>query len=233
MPQPSNRWKPSRRRWGYNNLGAIAGSKGDYPDALRSFEHAAEWNPALPGLDFNWGRAAFAAGAFAQAVGPIGRYLRAHPDDEGARTVLGLSQFMEKDYANARQTLEPLEGKSSEPMQAQYAYAQSLVETGDTHNGVARLLALEKADPERAEVHRALGEAYVAESSPAAASELETALRLDPSDAEAHAALGRLELTHGNSKDAILHLEAASKLDPDNAALRQELAEASRKSSHN
>jgi tetratricopeptide (TPR) repeat protein len=217
----------------YNNLGAIAGSKGDYPDALRSFEHAAEWSPALPGLDFNWGRAAFAAGAFAQAVGPIGRYLNAHPDDEGARTVLGLSQFMEKDYANARQTLEPLEGKSSEPLQVQYAYAQSLVETGDTRNGVARLLALEKADPKVAEVHRALGEAYAAERSPAAASELEAALRLDPSDAEALAALGRFELTHGNSKDAILHLEAASKLDPDNAALRQELAEASRKSSRN
>jgi tetratricopeptide (TPR) repeat protein len=217
----------------YNNLGAIAGSQGDYRGALRSFEHAAEWNPALPGLDYNWGRAAFAAGAFGQAVGPIGRYLHAHPDDEGARTVLGLSQFMQKDYANARQTLQPLEGKTTEPPQIQFAYAKSLVETGDQRNGVARLLALEKADPTVAEVHCALGEAYAAERSPAAASELETALRLDPNDAEAHAALGRLQLTQGDTKSAVLHLEAAVKLDPDNATLRQELAEASRKSSGN
>ncbi len=49
----------------YNNLGAIAGSKSDYRSALQYFEQAAEWNPALPGLDINWGRAAFAAGAFA------------------------------------------------------------------------------------------------------------------------------------------------------------------------
>ena len=217
----------------YNNLGAIAGSQGDYRGALRAFEHAAEWNPALPGLDYNWGRAAFAAGAFGQAVGPIGRYLRVHPDDEGARTVLGLSQFMEKDYANARQTLQPLEGKSTEPPQVQYAYAKSLVETGDSRNGIAQLLALEKADPQAAEVHCALGEAYAAEKSPAAASELERALRLDPNDAEAHAALGRLQLTQGDTKSAVMHLEAAVKLDPDNASLRQELAEASRKSSRN
>jgi tetratricopeptide (TPR) repeat protein len=213
----------------YNNLGAIAGSKDDYRAALRSFEQAAEWNSALPGLDYNWGRAAFAAGAFPQAIGPLRRYLQAHTDDEGARTVLGLSQFMAKDYAGARLTLQPLAGKSTESPQVQYAYAKSLLETGARGDGLARLLALEKTDPNLAEVHRALGEAYAAEQPPAAATELETALRLDPADAEAHAALARLQLSHGDTQAAVLHLEAAIKLDPDNRALRQELAEATRK----
>ena len=55
----------------YNNLGAIAGSSRNYGAALGYFERAAEWNPALEGLDENWGRAAFAAGQFSQAVAPL------------------------------------------------------------------------------------------------------------------------------------------------------------------
>ncbi len=73
----------------YNNLGAIAGSKSDYVSALQSFEHAAEWNPSLPGLDLNWGRAAFSAGAFAQAIAPLNHYLQANPTDTAARAALG------------------------------------------------------------------------------------------------------------------------------------------------
>jgi tetratricopeptide (TPR) repeat protein len=213
----------------YNNLGAIAGSEGDYRAALRYFERAVEWNAALPGLDYNWGRAAFAAGAFSQAVGPLSRYLQGHFEDEGARAELGLSQFMVKNYAGARTTLQPLDGKNEKAPQVQYAYAESLVETGNTSEGMARLMALEKADPNVAEVHRALGEVYAAKKSPEAEVELETAIRLDPSDAEAHAALGRLQLANGDVKVGITNLEAAVKLEPQNAALQQELAEASRK----
>jgi tetratricopeptide (TPR) repeat protein len=213
----------------YNNLGAIAGSEGNATAALRYFEEAEEWNPALPGLDYNLGRAAFAAGAFAQAVGPVSRYLRAHPEEEGARAVLGLSQFNTKDYAGARKTLEPLDGNSGEAPQLQFAYAESLIQTGDASGGVERLLVLEKADPHVAEVHRALGEAYVTTKAAGAAEELETAIRLNPVDAEAHGALGRLELAQGDAKQAVTHLEAAAKLEPGNAALQQELADASRK----
>jgi cytochrome c-type biogenesis protein CcmH/NrfG len=58
---------------------------------------------------------------------------------------------------------------------------------------------------------------------------LETAIRLNPADSEAHGALGRLELAQGHAQQAVTNLEAAAKLDPGNAALQQELADASRK----
>ena len=48
-------------------------------------------NPALPGLDLNWGRAAFSAGAFAQAIAPLNHYLQANPTDAAARSALGQS----------------------------------------------------------------------------------------------------------------------------------------------
>ena len=210
----------------YNNLGAIAGSKSDYAAALNHFEHAAEWNPALPGLDLNWGRAAFQAGAFAQAIVPLHHYLQAHPTDNDARAELGLSQFSLKNYAEARNTLAPLDGIKGEAPRLQFAYAASLLKTGDDSNGIARLVALAKENPNVGEVHRVLGEAYVMRKSPAAATELETAIRLHPADAEAHIDLARLQLAQGHKESAVKHLEAAAKLEPHDAALQKELADA-------
>jgi tetratricopeptide (TPR) repeat protein len=211
----------------YNNLGAIAGSQGNYASALQSLEQAAEWNPALPGLDINWGRAAFSAGAYAQAVAPLSHYLQAHPSDNDVRAELGLSQFSIKDYAAARQTLEPLNGTAGEAPRLQFAYTASLIETGNTSTGIAQLLALEKANPNVGEVHRALGQAYAKEKSPGAAAELETAIRLNPSDVDAQIALARLRLAQGNKSAAITHFEAALKLEPGNQSLQKELADVS------
>jgi tetratricopeptide (TPR) repeat protein len=212
----------------YNNLGAIAGSKSDYRSALQYFEQAAEWNPGLPGLDINWGRAAYAAGAFAQAVAPLNHYLQTNPTDHDIRAELGLSQFSVKDYTAARKTLEPLDGTSGEAPQLQYAYAVSLIQTGDSTSGVTRLLTLEKENPDVAQVHRMLGEAYTTTKSAGAAVELETAIRLDPSDAEAHVDLARLRLAQGNTRAAVIHLQAAVKLEPGNVAVQKELADISR-----
>ena len=78
----------------YNNLGAIAATNNDYSDAVKYFERAAVWNPSLEGLDYNWGRAAFAGSQFADAIMPLSRYVKAHPEDVGARSVLAISQFM-------------------------------------------------------------------------------------------------------------------------------------------
>lgn len=216
----------------YNNLGAIAGSENNYRQALEYFKQAAQWNPSLPGLDYNWGRAAFAAGSPADAVGPLSSYLREHPDDNGARNVLGLSEFLTKDYVNARKTLNSVVDKADESSQIKFAYAKALVETGALSDGVARLVTLERADQTIAEVHLALGEAYAMQSSPDAVSELETAVRLNPKDAEARAALGRLQLSKGDTERAIGNLQMAVDLDPNNRAFREALEQSRLKASH-
>jgi predicted Zn-dependent protease len=210
----------------YNNLGAIASGDGKVGEGLEDFEKAAEWNPALPGLDYNLGRAAFAAGAYAESVGPLSRYVAAHPEEEGARAVLGLSEFIVKDYAGAAKTLQPMDGKTGEAPQLQYAYAASLVKTGDVRGGVARLLAIEKANPNAAEVHRVLGEAYGMTKAADAEVELAEAIRLNPADAEALVDLARLQMTLGDAKGAAVNLEAAVKLQPTDAELQKELVEA-------
>jgi tetratricopeptide (TPR) repeat protein len=143
----------------YNNLGAIAATNNIYSDAVTYFKQAAVWNPSLDGLDFNWGRAAFAGSQFADAILPLSRYVKAHLEDTGARSVLAISQFMTGNYLGCIEALEPAIGTADLAPQAEYVYAESMIKTGRIAAGIERLRALEKLHPEISDVHRALGEA--------------------------------------------------------------------------
>jgi tetratricopeptide (TPR) repeat protein len=211
----------------YNNLGAIAATNNDYLDAIKYFERSAMWNPSLEGLDYNWGRAAFAGSQFADAIMPLSRYVRSHPDDIGARSVLAISQFMTGNYHGSIEALEPAIGKVDLAPQAEYVYAESMVRTGQIAAGVERLKALEKAHPEIPDVHRALGEALGQQGEKQrAVEELHTAVQLSPQDADSHYDLGKMELESGNTAAAIPELEAAVRLLPKSEKFHEELADA-------
>jgi tetratricopeptide (TPR) repeat protein len=211
----------------YNNLGAIAATNNDYSDAVRYFERAFLWNPSLEGLDYNWGRAAFAGSRFADAITPLSRYLKAHPDDIGARSVLAISQFMTGNYPGCIDALEPAIGKADLAPQAEYVYAESMIKTGRIASGVERLRALEKLHPEVPDVHRAIGEALAQQGDKQPAlEELRTAVQLSPRDADSHYDLGKMELESGDTAAAILELEAAAQLLPNSEKFHQELAAA-------
>ncbi len=211
----------------YNNLGAIAATNNDYLDAVKYFERSAMWNPSLEGLDYNWGRAAFAGSQFADAIMPLSRYVRSHPDDIGARSVLAISQFMTGNYHGSIEALEPAIGKVDLAPQAEYVYAESMVRTGQIAAGVERLKALEKAHPEIPDVHRALGEALGQQGEKQrAVEELHTAVQLSPQDADSHYDLGKMELESGNTAAAIPELEAAVRLLPKSEKFHEELADA-------
>jgi tetratricopeptide (TPR) repeat protein len=132
----------------YNNLGAIAATNNQFPDAFKYFERASIWNPSLEGLDYNWGRAAFAGSQYGDAIAPLSRYLKAHPDDNGGRSVLAISQFKTENYQGCIETLQSVIGKTSLDPQVEYVYAESMIRTGQIGPGTERLQALEKAHPE-------------------------------------------------------------------------------------
>lgn len=211
----------------YNNLGAIAATNNDYSSASTYFERASEWDPSLEGLDYNWGRAAFAGGQYATAIAPLSRYVKSHPDDVGGRSVLGLSQFLSGKYPDCVETLKPVMQRTDLAVQVEYAYAESLVESGEIGAGTERLLAIERAHSDVVDVHRALGEAFDRQGdSRRAVEELAAAIKLSPQDGEAHYDLGRIELAGGNSAQAIPELEAAVRLSPNNKEFHHALAEA-------
>jgi tetratricopeptide (TPR) repeat protein len=211
----------------YNNLGAIAATNNDYRSAVTYFERAAAWNPSLEGLDYNWGRAAFAGAQFADAILPLSRYVRAHPDDTGARSVLVLSQFMIGNYHECIETLQPVIGKTDLVPQVEYAYAESMIKTGQIGPGMEGLRTLEKLHPEIPDVHRALGEALGRQGQQQPAlEELHTAIQLSPSDADSHYDLGKMELERGDKAAAISELETAVHLSPNREQFHQKLADA-------
>jgi tetratricopeptide (TPR) repeat protein len=210
----------------YNNLGAIAATNNDYSSAVTYFERASERNPLLDGLDYNWGRAAFAGSLYAEAILPLSRYVKAHPEDSGARSVLGLSQFLSSKYRDCVETLEPIEKTELAP-QVEYAYASSLVESGQISAGTERLLALERVHSEIPDVHRALAEAFDRQGNQKRAiEELHAAIQLSPQDGGSHYDLGKIELAGGNSAEAIPELEAAVRLSPKSKEFHHELADA-------
>jgi tetratricopeptide (TPR) repeat protein len=72
----------------YNNLGVHSAMANDFSRATRYFQLAAKWNPALPGVDANWGRAAFAAHDCAEAMVPLRKFLESHPSDSETQAML-------------------------------------------------------------------------------------------------------------------------------------------------
>jgi len=191
----------------FNNLGAIAAGKNQLSDALAYFERAYAWNPSLAGLDYNWGRAAFAAGQFDEAAGPLGRYVAAHPQDAWARSALGASDFMLRDYAGVVAAVQPIKARLGPNVQLEYMYGVSLIRTGQYDSGVAVLKSLEAKQPRFAPAREALGEAFASHKDyAAAAGEFREVIKLSPADfgAQYNLALALIELRQDAEAQSIL-----------------------------
>jgi tetratricopeptide (TPR) repeat protein len=188
----------------FNNLGAFSAQTQDFASASGYFRHASEWNPGMDGLDYNWGRAAFGAKDYRQAVICLSRYMQAHPDDARPRVPLGMSQFILSDYGGALDTLSPLGAQLDTVPLLAYAYAESLVKTGETDQGIARLENLEKADPNLAVVPVALGGAFASEKQyQNAEAQFRTALHINPADKNAQFGLALTLLALGQKDEAL------------------------------
>jgi tetratricopeptide (TPR) repeat protein len=191
----------------YNNLGAIAANHNDFALAVHYFQKAADWNPLLEGLDYNWGKAAFQAEQYQQAVVPLQKYLNIHPDDAWIRAALGTTFFRLKNYDRAVQTFQPIEEQISSIPRLSLTYAESLVKAGDLTRGIDWLQKLEKKNPGVADIHLALGEAFDGQKDYGdAADELRTAVKLNPpnTDAKYHLAVALVELKQKHEAEELL-----------------------------
>ena len=187
----------------YNNLGVHAAIAGDYASAATYFAHAAQWNPALNGVDMNWGRAAFAAKKYTEAVEPLERTLALHPGDEDVRSMLGISYYMTHNFTSALRALQPMEGKVSASPLLMLVYDGATALAGDYDLGLARLQAIEDTHPESSIVHCLLGEAFAVKGHyDQSAEELRTALRLDEANADAKYVLSLTDKALGKKEEA-------------------------------
>ncbi|MDP9161839.1 MAG: tetratricopeptide repeat protein [Acidobacteriota bacterium] len=199
----------------YNNLGVIAAGKKDYSSAMDYFAKAGEWNSSLETLDRNLGMAAFYANEYPRAVVSLGKHLDQHPDDLRARAALGLSLFGVQNYQKVLEVLQPIQQEVDGDPGLSYAYAVSQVKTGAYNEGIARLRALEKADPNSADVHSLLGQAFADQGQYAEAlDEYRSALAIDPNQERTHFLAGLALIRNGDPAKAEQELRVALKLDP-------------------
>ncbi len=209
---------------GYNNLGVIAAIGKDYPAAVEYFGQAYTWNPRMDGLDNNWGRAAFDAHQYVQAIDPLSRALQAHPDDIKLRTMLGMSQYFIRNYGQVLLTLQPIEKQVDTVPLLGYMYAESMVQTGNVNVGIHRLMALAQASPSNPLLHYALGKAYASSGNhQEAAEEFRSALRLNPSDANAVYELALSLIALGQNTEAQTLLSELAKAGSKTANVYYEL----------
>jgi len=188
----------------YDNLAVNAANSGDFANASRNFEQAATWNPALEGIDDNWGRAEVAAKNYKAAVTPLSRSLGAHAENERTRAMLGMCLFMVHDYARVLNVLRPIESKQEAGSPIAVAWAGSTAMTEDPSQGLERLKALEAANPEAPQVHYLLGLAYArGRDYSQSASEMHAELKLDPGDRDAMNALAQADLALGEKAEAL------------------------------
>jgi tetratricopeptide (TPR) repeat protein len=110
----------------YNNLGAIVAENRDYAAAVRYFQSARDWNASLEGIDLNLGRAAYLAGNFEEAAPALTHYVKQHPEDSNARSVLGLTWFRLGAYQKVVDVLRPIASAIQSSPELANAYNTSL-----------------------------------------------------------------------------------------------------------
>jgi tetratricopeptide (TPR) repeat protein len=202
----------------YNDLGVMRAKESKFSQAADFFRQAAAWRPDLPGLDRNWGFASFRAELYTEAVPPLERELRTHPEDSFARQVLGLSYSMLENDAKVVEVLRPfLENPPDDPGLL-LAWGTSLVRTRQSEaaaNIFRRLLA---QNNDNASVHLMLGQAFAQqENFPNALAELKTALQLDPRLPDGHYYTGLVYLHKGEFESAEQEFRAELQLQPEHA----------------
>lgn len=110
------------------NLGVISVQTNQIPDAFEKFAAAAERKPDFPNLDRSWGIVAFRSGQYDKSVLPLARQIKANPQDNLARQMLGASYFFTKDFKNAVEVLQPLAAVITSDAELAYFYGISLIQ---------------------------------------------------------------------------------------------------------
>lgn len=199
----------------FNDLGVMRAKASKFADAAELFKQAGAWNPALPGLDRNWGLAAYRAELYSEAVPPLERQLAAYPDDHLVRQLLGISYFIAENFSKTAEVLRPFLKAPPDDPGLLFAWGTALVrirQPGLAMEIFRRLLEQNVSNPS---VHLLLGQAHAQQKDyPSALTELKTALQLDPRLPEAHYYEGLIYLHQSTFEPAAQEFRAELQLRP-------------------
>ena len=199
----------------YNDLGVMRAKNSNFPEAAEFFKQAATWNPALPGVDRNWGLASYRAELYSEAIPHLARALVAHPDDQLVRQLLGMSYFLTDNFSKTAEVLRPFLKSPPDDPGLLFAWGTALVRTRQPDAALAIFRLLLEQNASNPNVHLLLGQAYAQqEDYTNALAELKTALQLDPRLPDAHYYAGLVYLHQSAFESAAQEFRAELDLRP-------------------
>lgn len=187
----------------YNDLGVMRAKASNFKEASEFFKQAAAWKADLPGLDRNWGLAAYRAELYSEAIGPLERQLAASPQDSFLRRLLGLSYFMTDNFAKTVEVLRPFLSNPPDDPGLLFAWGNSLVRIRQTESAMGIFRRLLEQNAQNPAVHLLLGQAYAQQDDfTDSLAELRNALKIDPRLPEAHYYAGLVYLRQSDFDSA-------------------------------
>jgi tetratricopeptide (TPR) repeat protein len=208
---------------GYNDLGTAEARQGQYHQALAHFLEAERWNPEIPGLTRNLGLAAARVGDHPTTVRTLSKYVAANPDDNVARTLLGIAYYETEAYADAAKTIAALGDKALQNPGLAYPFAVSLTRSGRVQEAEKVLDKLEQ-QASSAENLLLLGQQWAdAGNGTRALAALRRAQELDPNLRRAHYHAGLVYIREGRPADAAREFEAELARSPDDTDAKYHL----------
>jgi tetratricopeptide (TPR) repeat protein len=209
----------------YNDLGVMRAKASKFAEAAEFFKQAHTWNPALPGLDRNWGFAAYRAEMYSDAIPPLDRQLAAHPDDAFVRQILALSYFDQENFPKVAEVLRPLRNNLPDDPALLFAWGTALVRTHQSSDAAKMFQHMLQQNDTNPGVHYLLGQAYAQDKDyPNALTELKAAVRLDPKLPEAHYYTGLVYLHQSDFDNAAQEFQAELALRPGDPVTTYHLA---------
>ena len=199
----------------YNDLGVMRAKASQFAEASEYFKQAAAWKSALPGLDRNWGLAAYRAQLYSEAIPPLERRLAASPDDNFVRQLLGMSYFLTDNFVKTAEVLQPFFKAPPDDPGLLLAWGTALVRTRASEQArrIFRLLIEQNAN--NPSVHFFLGQAYAQDGDYAnALGEFQAALQIDSRLPEVHYHMGLVRLRQSDFESAAAEFRSELEIRP-------------------
>src|SRR6266545_4085796 len=199
----------------YNNIGLLRAERNDFRGAAEKFALAAEWNPQLEDIRFNWGLACYKAEMYQEAIPPLESELKVKPASLAVKQLLGTSYFMVDNFQKASEQLNDVIAVKTNDAGLYYMAAISFTKQGDreaANKVIERMVTLHGSSPQ---LHILLGQAYYDQGETAKAlDELKAALLLDKKTRLAHYYTGLIYLKMGKFDEATQEFEAELSINP-------------------
>lgn len=209
----------------YHNLGVISLQQNQIDESLADFAAASKWKSDFPGLDRNWGIVSFRANKFNQAIDPLARHIKAHPDDLLIRRMLAVSYYFTKDFKQMVETLKPVSAGVTDDPELAYFYGLSLVQLQRQPEASIVFNRLAEANQKvaGADFYAAQGFAVIGDFV-RAIKEYRNVVQIDPTFPQIHYNIGQSLIRTNNLVDAEREFRAELQTNPNDTLTKYYLA---------